>query len=70
MTPAQRNALGINDGPAGPLTIAVQVTRGVSVGTDTATLTVANTAPAASLPPSSLPFGPTLYTIGSSSLVR
>jgi subtilisin-like proprotein convertase family protein len=53
VTPAQRNALGINDGPSGPLTIGVQITEGVSVDTDTATLTVDNAPPTAAivLPP-------------------
>ena len=40
-------SLGLADGPAGPLTVSVQVSEGPSVDTDAATLTVANVPPVA-----------------------
>jgi subtilisin-like proprotein convertase family protein len=42
-------ALGVGDGPTGPMTIAVQVTEGPSVDTDLGTLAVDNAAPTASV---------------------
>lgn len=41
-------ALGLADGPAGPVTITLRITDGVSVATDTATVTVTNVVPTAS----------------------
>jgi hypothetical protein len=49
VTPDQMAALGLADGPAGPLTITLQVTEGPTVDTATALLTIANVAPTATV---------------------
>src|SRR5262249_1704715 len=69
LSPAALATLGLDDGPAGPRTVALQVTSGADTGTDTAQVTVTNTPPSAEIVnvPSSIVAGvPATLTFGAS----
>jgi len=49
LTPIQLAALGLADGPAGPVVFTLRVVDGASVATDTATYSITNAAPSATV---------------------
>ncbi len=66
LTAAELVPVGLADGPAGPITITVEVTEGPTVDTATATVTIANVAPVATvdLPPSIVAGVPATVKVG------